>query len=305
MGTTTLIRAGLAGLLCALASCSEPVLQHAAAVYPGTDQPRYVGALVPADGGNLLAEGIWRFYWRNGRLQALGDFRSGEPPGAADEFEDHTQVPGEGRSGHWREWSDSGALVSEGCYCLGRRAGLWLSWYDDGKPRTQGRFVDGRENGEQLSWYPTGVMATQSNFEHGRKQGVQREWNEQGVLLREASWIDGMQDGLCTMWDEHGARREQAQYKQGLLHGTRGLWNARGELTCISHYEGGLLEGEEELYHPNGQVRVRGSYEQGEPVGKWVAWDEDGVEIWSRDERAPRPDKVVRNEKRTARAGGN
>src|SRR5690349_12133681 len=136
MATTPQIRASLAGLLCALAACSEPTLQQAVVDYPGTSQARYVGALVPADGGRVLAEGIWRFYWRNGTLQALGDYRAGDAPGAGDEFDDHTQVPLEGRSGHWREWDESGALVSEGCYALGKRAGLWLSWYGDGTQRT-------------------------------------------------------------------------------------------------------------------------------------------------------------------------
>ena len=303
MATTTLIRAGLAGLLYVLASCSEPTLQHAVVDYPGTSQTRYVGALVPAEGGRMLAEGIWRFYWRNGTLQALGDYRSGDAPCAADEFEDHTQVPSEGRSGHWREWNESGALVCEGCYALGKRAGVWLSWYGDGTQHTQGRFVDGREHGEQLIWHPNGTLAKQGNFEKGRRQGVQREWNERGLLVEESSWTSGVLEGLCTHWDERGVRREQAQYRGGLLHGTRGLWNARGELTCVSHYEGGQLEGQEELYHANGQVRVRGSYEQGEPVGKWTAWDEDGAEIWSRDERAPREEKVVSGDKRGVGGG--
>jgi len=297
MATNPQIRAGLAGLLCALAACSEPALEHAVVDYPGTSQARYVGALVPAEGGRMLAEGIWRFYWRNGTLQALGDYRAGDPPSAGDEFDDHTLVPAEGRSGHWREWNESGALVCEGCYALGKRAGLWFSWYGDGTARTQGRFVDGREHGEQLTWHPNGTLATQGNFEKGRKQGVQREWNEQGVLREEATWTAGVLEGLATHWDEHVVRREQAQYRKGLLHGTRGLWNGKGELTCTSHYEGGLLEGPEELYHANGQVRVRGAYEQGEPVGKWSAWDEDGVQIWSRDERAPRAQDLARDEK--------
>jgi antitoxin component YwqK of YwqJK toxin-antitoxin module len=305
MGTTTLLRAGLAGLLLTLASCSEGRLEHAAAVYPGTQQPRYAGTLVSEDGGRLMAEGIWRFFWRNGQMQALGDFRSGEPPSAADELDDHTQIPREGRSGHWREWSESGALLTEGCYCSGKRAGPWFVWYEDGKPRAQSRFVDGRESGEQSTWHPSGALATQGRFEYGRKDGVQREWDEAGVLRQQANCIDGVQEGLCTLWDEHGMRREQAQYRKGLLHGTRGLWNARGELTCISHYEAGQLEGEEELYHANGQVRVRGSYEHGDPVGKWTAWDEDGVEIWSREERAPRAVKVARGEQPAQRGGGN
>ena len=57
MATNPQIRAGLAGLLCALAACSEPALEHAVVDYPGTSQARYVGALVPAEGGRMLAEG--------------------------------------------------------------------------------------------------------------------------------------------------------------------------------------------------------------------------------------------------------
>jgi hypothetical protein len=52
-------------------------------------------------------------------------------------------------------------------------------------------------------------------------------------------------------------------------------------------------------------VRVRGNYEHGEPVGKWSAWDENGGEIWSRDERAPSSNKVAREEKRAPGASGN
>jgi len=293
MGTTTHFQAGLAGLVFTLASCSESAPDQASREYPGTHQARYEGMLVDLDGGRLGAEGIWRFYWRNGQLQALGDFRSGDVPTAADEFEDHTQVPMQGRSGHWREWSSSGVLLKEGCYCAGKRAGVWFTWYEDGKPRTQGRFVDDRESGEQFTWHPNGVLATQGEFEFGQKDGLLREWDESGALRKAANWVDGVQEGLCTLWDEHETRREQAQYRKGLLDGTRGLWNAKGELTCISHYEAGLLEGEEELYHANGQVRVRGAYEHGDPVGKWIAWDEDGAEIWSRDERAPRAGKAA------------
>jgi antitoxin component YwqK of YwqJK toxin-antitoxin module len=304
MGTRTALRSSLAGLLLALASCTQDELEQASNLYPGTQQPRYEGALVTQDIGHGRAEGIWRFYWRNGQLQAMGDYRSGEPPSGADLFDDHTQVPLEGRSGHWREWSATGVLLSEGCYCLGKRAGLWFDWYEDGQPREQGSYADGRPNGEQRTWHRNGVLATQGGFEYGQKAGVQREWDEAGVLRKQASWSENLLEGLCTLWDEHGVRREQAQYKHGLLHGTRGLWSAQGELTCVSHYVAGRLEGEEELYHPNGQVRVRGSYEHGEPVGRWLAWDEEGVEIWSREERAPSADRMARGEKR-ASGGGN
>ena len=304
MGSTVLARAGLAGLMFVLAACSQPRAEPISVRFQGTDVVRYEGTLAGDDDG-AQAEGIWRFFWRNGHPQALGDFRHGEAPGAADEFEDHTQVPSEGRDGHWREWNAGGALVSEGFYAAGQRSGLWREWYEDGTLRTQGQFAAGKQRGEQLTWNRKGGLASRGSFEHGERVGLHETWDEAGRLRQQALWRCGVQEGLCTVWDEHGVRREAAQYRNGLLHGARGLWNAKGELTCVSHYEKGELEGVEELFHANGRVRVHGAYERGDPVGTWMAWDEDGQQIWSREERAPRTEGVARGEKPAGREGGN
>lgn len=299
-----LARAGLAGLLFVLASCSERRAEPISIRFAGEDVVRYEGTLVSGDRGRAMAEGIWRFFWRNGRLQALGDFRAGESPGAEDELEDHTQIPTEGRNGHWREWSPSGALVCEGCYVSGLRSGMWRTWYEDGTLHTQGMFAGGKERGEQLAWHPNGLLASRGVFANGNRAGLLETWDEHGELRQSALWRNGVQDGLCTDWDEHGMRREAAQYRNGLLHGARGLWNAQGELTCVSHYVKGELEGVEELFHANGRVRVHGAYEHGEPVGTWVAWNEDGEQIWTREERAPNGNASVRGAMQAQRTAG-
>jgi antitoxin component YwqK of YwqJK toxin-antitoxin module len=249
-------------------------------VYAGSAQLRYEGEALSVDDHSSLAEGPWRFWYRDGTLQARGDFVDGDLARPDDEEPDETRIPIRGRNGRWTSWSANGIELSEGSYRSGVREGVWLEWHDNGKPKSLTEFARGRANGLRVTWHSNGTKQSEGGVHFDRENGVQSGWDEHGVLRKQGRFVDGLPAGLFRTWDECGVLREAASFQDGFLQGTRCLWDAEGRLTCITEYARGRQDGVQVLFHKNGRVKESSAFLSGEQDGLVIARDEDDRQEW-------------------------
>ena len=128
---------GMAAAFALIACACDAGLEPTREIYAGSAQLRYEGHARRVDARTSLAEGSWRFWYRDGALQARGEYADGDLAGVDDEEHDRTCIPVHGRSGRWTSWSESGVELSEGSYRAGVREGVWFEWHDNGQPASR------------------------------------------------------------------------------------------------------------------------------------------------------------------------
>lgn len=187
----------------------------------------------------------------------------------------------------------------------GRKFGPWEARFPGGQPRYNGQFKNDRPFGTFSYFYENGALRATNVFSNNGLKAYHNQFTEEGTLSAEGMYFDQKKDSVWLIYsDIDGALLSEESYKNDLLEGiTRvyypgtkqiaeetffsgGLKNGKsikyfedGKLMLESFYVNDQLEGTFTLYHANGTMRTQGSFKQGLKTGKWVIYDEDGVEI--------------------------
>ena len=74
---------------------------------------------------NGRKEGLWTFWYKNGRKKEEGTFKEGKEVGV------------------WKRWHDNGKMKSKRTIKYGKGEGLWTWWYYNGKKESNGTFKNG------------------------------------------------------------------------------------------------------------------------------------------------------------------
>jgi hypothetical protein len=104
-----------------------------------------------------------------------------------------------------------------------------------------------------------------------------REYEEEGVTYREEVDSNGTRHGKYEAW-ESGSKYVDGQYANGL---EQGLWIYTGpEAQHIEvTYDEGRFNGPFREWYPNGHLAAVGEDREGNRVGPWSCWKEDGSPI--------------------------
>jgi antitoxin component YwqK of YwqJK toxin-antitoxin module len=89
--------------------------------------------------------------------------------------------------------------------------------------------------------------------------------------------IEIVPGGEHKEYHENGAMKIKGQYDMNSQR--TGLWISfydNGIKWSESYYVNGLQDGHSLTFYPNGQVRYLGEYKQGERIGEWKFYDEEG-----------------------------
>ena len=91
-------------------------------------------------------------------------------------------------------------------------------------------------------------------------------------------WIEPPEDysGKWIVYFINGQISHIINYKNGKYFGEFRANRSDGSLSCIQHYSETGANGEDIGYHPSGKVAYKGTYKDGEMVGTWTWFDEDG-----------------------------
>lgn len=105
-------------------------------------------------------------------------------------------------------------------------------------------------------------------------------------------WVNPPADftGTWLTYYVNGAKAFEIDYRDGKYQGRHRSYHANGQLLVQQHYLAHVAHGEDAGYYPSGKRMYRGLYEDGQQVGSWIHYHEDGREQ-SRTEH-PQPTKL-------------
>ena len=149
---------------------------------------------------NGLMNGRWEFYFSNGNMSGMGQYKDGKGTDGGD-----TGIPRHGRHGKWTFWYESGEVKEKQNWKNEKLDGLYTKWYENGQKKREGTFKDGKRVGLYTSW-----------FENEQKSS-------------ERTYKDGKLDGLWTRWYENGQKKWEYTYKDGDVISSK-KWNRDGSV---------------------------------------------------------------------------
>ena len=160
-------------------------------------------------------------------------------------------------------------------------------------------------DGPFTAYYPNGRVAINADYRLGRRTGVQRVWHNNGKLAEEATFNardkmegvytayhfngevketcmfdhDGRRQGTATVWHDNGEMYEESHHVAGKRDGPYATWYDSGTMMEETHYVDGKRHGPYRSWYPDGNPLVVATYEHDVPVGVYIRYGEDGVEL--------------------------
>ena len=116
--------------------------------------------------GNVVngkKEGLWTFWYDNGRKIKEGSFEDGKLEGV------------------WTYWNQRGEKESEGTFKAGKGSGLWIFWHPNGEKFSEGNLIGVKKDGIWTYWSQNGKKESEEVYEDGVLVSV-KEWNEDGTI---------------------------------------------------------------------------------------------------------------------------
>jgi antitoxin component YwqK of YwqJK toxin-antitoxin module len=163
--------------------------------------------------------GNWKYLYENGKTDQIGKYdMKGRPVGTWKWYYDNEQLLREEmytdglRNGTMTEYSETGAIITQGEYIDGLKEGHWFFQIDD--YREEGDYTAGERNGEWKHTYTTnGEPRFLGSFINGQPDGKQTWWYENGKVWQEGKYVYGRKDGDWKYFDEEGYIALTVTYK--------------------------------------------------------------------------------------------
>lgn len=147
-------------------------------------------------------DGIWHYYYPNGKLFAEGKF-------------DQQHKLGE----NWAIYNTQGAPYAEGdsirvvefnemetpatvCYFQPEGKQLMVQFYSNGSLRSQGLLVNEQREGEWNFFFSNGIPQTEATFVNGKEEGPYTVYRENGVPFYRGQYHEGRRVGVWEVYDE-------------------------------------------------------------------------------------------------------
>ena len=219
-------------------------------------------------------DGMTKYYYPNGKLEAKGKIVKGE------------------MHGKWTIWDQEGNLESIQFYNHGLEDSIWTTYYEDGTVQRRIEYEDGIFQGKQTYYYKNGKIETENLYEDHRPNGLFTSYYETGQKREEGNYIIGFEEGRWNVWHENGQMMTSGIFLKGEEVGEWNFFSAEGKLTkkiIYSDTDRKIQELYDEYgkhivnkgngiykeYYENGQKKQEGIYINGEYLLKnW--WTETG-----------------------------
>jgi antitoxin component YwqK of YwqJK toxin-antitoxin module len=187
----------------------------------------------------------------------------------------------------------SGEQAEEGEKLDGKQHGLWIEYYRSGAKRSEGHYDHGQENGLWTWWDEKGQPFRTVTFDHGVEDGPASQWHTAEVKATERHLSNGVEDGAYREWFSPGHLRQTGSQRRGKRHGSWTVWHDGCQPACenadeakaitVTYDDGsqmtsGRLQQDYSLRDAGEYpMASRGAYRDGERVGSWTFWHENGV----------------------------
>lgn len=201
-------------------------------------------------------------------------------------------------SGEWRNWDETGRLLSVFNYKNGKRDGPYTTFTEDNDILSRGQYKGGELDGVQTVTQEG--TRTEIPYNLGKRNGNEKTWYANGQLAVDAPWVDGLQDGVVTFyyengsvqstipfykgnregpmktWFEDGVLQAEENFTNNQKNGTSTFWGHDGSVDMELHYRYDEMDGVQTWYYPDGKKSREIHMVFGVPNGEWKEWDESG-----------------------------
>ncbi len=139
--------------------------------------------------------GEWQWFYPNGELLMLENWRNGE------------------LDGEFFEYGEEGDTITAGNYYMDEEDGDW--YYNNRGMIEKGAYYEGMRTGKWMVWYPDGKVAFDMNFDQDLYDGKYTAYWENGRVKVEGKYEAGIPIGVWLQYDEEGNVQLTTVYKDG------------------------------------------------------------------------------------------
>lgn len=232
-----------------------------------------------------LRSGKWSYYFEQGKLKSEENFVRGELQGPVTQYYENGTVAGkkhydQGKlHGEHTAYHTNGQLKEKSEYDHEVKTGEWISYYSDGSPDERKSYVNGVLNGVFESRYENGIMFESGMYAMGEKTGAWKKFYKTGTLRKTEKY----EKGRCS-WIGYHPNGVKEYVSQGIVtkggiqeHGLKREYFANGQLSVEGHRINGYAEGKYTFYDSaTGRKTSRGNYRRERYDGEWKFYDSKG-----------------------------
>ena len=228
-------------------------------------------------------EGEWTTYFENGILKSKG---------SRSEFE---------LDGLWEFYHETGGIQRRVEFFRGEKNGKEWSYSENETLLVESTFERNVQVENQLIYNPNGWLKQRIPFDAGKPHGWGREWAEDGRVialleydqgrLRSTQRINALDEqnqkkGTWIEWNSMERKTEEGPWRAGKRHGIFKFYDAFGQLDYLEKFEYGEVVKDAEAttpvdvrttVHSNGVIATRATYSEGEMIGVWRAYNDQGI----------------------------
>ena len=228
-------------------------------------------------------EGEWKTFYENGILKSKGSRKVFELDGL------------------WEFYYENGTIQRRVEFEKGQKNGKKWSYDENGTLLTESAFNNNIQVENQRVYDPAGWLKKRIPFAAGKPHGWGREWASDGRVialfeydqgrLRSTQRINALDDqnrktGLWMEWNSMERKTEEGPWRAGKRHGVFKFYDGFGQLDYLEKYEFGEVVQDTKAttpvdvrttVHPNGVIATRATYSEGELVGVWREYDDQGT----------------------------
>ncbi len=164
-------------------------------------------------------EGEQRWYWDNGKLQALFNYKNGLPEGKAVEYYKNGNVKTVSDfkagilDGQVLNYDEQGNKTSLETYKNGVKQGPYKVWHLNGKLKLEGYFYEDEFDSLWRYYDAMGVVVGEGKFKRGT--GSLTAWFPNGKIMRKTLYKNSLKDGVEEIYNKQGELISRVLYKQG------------------------------------------------------------------------------------------
>ncbi len=238
-------------------------------------------------------------YYKNGQLNGTYSLKSNKSLdriGAFKRYFENGQIDIDGfyknitqsmKSGEWKWYYENGNIKSKVTYFNDKKNGECYDYYENGKLERTQLFIKNGTLSEVINYYDSkGNSLDKGTVKNGT--GILKKYN-QGILSKNVTYKNGKTSSIEEFYD-NGKLKKHYNYNiegeelDGELDGEWKEYYKNGHLKTLGMYSIILFPpfnqtGKNDTwkyYHKNGKLRMIGKLDNGEKLGEWKEYDENG-----------------------------
>ncbi len=206
-----------------------------------------------------LKKGLWKFYYKNGNLEAEGYYNG--------------QYASKSISVVHKK-KDS-AISDE----KAMRIGHWIFYYDNGKKRATINYKDGCPSGVLTKWYKEEQKMEETHFIACKPIGNRKIWHRDGWLKYETIQKE---DGksLEVEYYSNGQKKSIVPFRNGQQYGKVKRWYPNGQKEEEVMMKNTKVHGSYRSWHQNGSQKLSFFSINNIMSGEYKEWSNKGILVW-------------------------